>query len=264
MQFALIDNKRVLAAPTLRALCPGCSQPVTAKCGAKRIWHWAHQSERICDRWWEPETQWHRDWKNKFPHDWQESIHQDDQSGEKHIADVKTNHGLVIEFQHSHLKSEERTARERFYKNMFWVVDGTRLKRDYPRFLHGQKSFVAIMRGVFFVNRPEECFPGDWLGSPVPVFIDFRGTAVQDRPEPMRDLLWCLLPGHVLGKSVILALARDNVVNEAINNPVLVEDLLRGQKIVETALAGVQQTRAPAISLPQARAGWGRRRKWRL
>lgn len=264
MRFALIDNKRVLAAPTLRALCPGCFQPVTAKCGSKRIWHWAHRSEMICDRWWESETQWHRDWKSKFPHDWQEIIHHDAQSGEKHIADVKTNHGLVIEFQHSRLKLEERAAREQFYKNMFWIVDGTRLKRDYQRFLKGGKLFVSIAKGIFFINSPEECFPRDWLGSSAPVFIDFQGTEGQVQPEPARNLLWCLLPGQVSGKYVVLALARDNVVNEAINNPALVEDLLRGQKIAETALAAAQQARLPTISLPQARAGWARRRRWRL
>ena len=83
-----------------------------AKCGEQRVWHWAHQGTRTCDRWWEPETKWHRDWKNQFPKDWQEVIHQSD--GEKHIAGVKTESGMVIEFQHSFLRRDEREARENF------------------------------------------------------------------------------------------------------------------------------------------------------
>jgi hypothetical protein len=41
---------------------------------------------------------------------WQEIVHRSD-SGEKHIADVKTDHGWVIEFQHSYLNPEERRSR---------------------------------------------------------------------------------------------------------------------------------------------------------
>jgi len=57
----------------------------------------------MCDNWWENETQWHRDWKNHFPVEWQEVV-QIAEDGEKHIADVKTSEGWVVEFQHSYLK----------------------------------------------------------------------------------------------------------------------------------------------------------------
>ena len=100
-----------------------------AKCGDQRVWHWAHRGVRVCDPWWEPETEWHRAWKNEFPADWQEAIHFA-QTGEKHVADVKTQSGMVIEFQHSFLKTEERMSREAFYRKMVWVVDGRRRKRD--------------------------------------------------------------------------------------------------------------------------------------
>lgn len=92
-----------------------------AKCGGHRVWHWAHRGVRVCDPWWEPETEWHRAWKNEFPVDWQEVVHLA-QSGEKYVADVRTQGGMVIEFQHSFLKVEERTARESFYRPMIWVV----------------------------------------------------------------------------------------------------------------------------------------------
>jgi len=73
-----------------------------------------------------------RDWKNRFPKEWQEVIHHD-LSGEKHIADVKTPDGLIIEFQHSAINPEELASRESFYKNMIWVVDGQRLSREAQR-----------------------------------------------------------------------------------------------------------------------------------
>ena len=83
---------------------------------------------------WESETEWHRSWKNEFPEEWQEVVLIDETSGERHIADVQTEHGVVIEFQHSHIQRAERISREQFYKNMIWVVDASRLKRDMLRF----------------------------------------------------------------------------------------------------------------------------------
>jgi hypothetical protein len=39
---------------------------------------------------------------------------------------VKTDFGVVLEFQHSPLHRDEREARENFYQKMVWVVDGLR------------------------------------------------------------------------------------------------------------------------------------------
>lgn len=60
MRFALVDNERADAAQDLKGVCPGCSQPVIAKCGTRKIWHWAHRAVKMCDQWWEPETDWHK------------------------------------------------------------------------------------------------------------------------------------------------------------------------------------------------------------
>ncbi len=63
---------------------------------------------------------------------------------------MKTEQGFVIEFQHSPLDPQERAAREAFYQNMVWVVDGTRLKKDYPRFLEGRKHIKTGYKNGFF------------------------------------------------------------------------------------------------------------------
>lgn len=201
MHFALINNNRVEAQPQLQGLCLCCSQPVIAKCGTHKIWHWAHRSKINCDNWWEPETEWHRNWKNNYPDDWQEISLRDEKTGEKHIADVRTVHNLVIEFQHSHMDPQERTSREKFYKNMVWVVDGTRLKRDYSRFLKGKKNYFenTIFYNtdnpkIFRVDLIDWCFPSAWLESSVPVIFDFRGDGTMDDPEGIRSSLYCLFP----------------------------------------------------------------------
>jgi len=241
LRFALVNNKRVEATPNLNGLCPGCSQPVIAKCGERRIPHWAHRTKVICDRWWEPETQWHRDWKNSFPEEWQEFI-QHDQSGEKHIADVRNNHGLVIEFQYSHLDPQERAIRERFYQNMVWVVDATRLKRDYPRFLKGKSDLrPANIRGFFLLSFPEELFPAEWLQSSVPVFFDFRGVAPTESLDTTRELLWCLLPGRAERSAVVYALSRKDFVEIASNEPNLLQNT---HVIVSNVAQYIQQMRA--------------------
>ena len=134
MKFAIVDGKKVEATPGARGLCPSCISEMIAKCSPekKRVWHWAHKGKRSCDPWWENETEWHRAWKGYFPDDWQEVVHRAE-NGEKHIADVKTDQGWVLEFQHSYLKSEERYSREAFYRKLVWVVDGTRTSRSFLR-----------------------------------------------------------------------------------------------------------------------------------
>lgn len=134
MKYAIIDGNKAEAKPGQKGQCPLCSSELIARCGKIKIHHWAHKSVKICDNWWENETQWHRDWKNQFPIEWQEVVHIAE-GGEKHIADVKTSEGWVVEFQHSYLKHEERVSRDRFYgPKLVWVVDGDRTKSSFKKF----------------------------------------------------------------------------------------------------------------------------------
>ena len=97
MRFALVNGQRHEAQPNLVGKCQNCDRPMVAKCGEVRIWHWAHQGKRFCDPWWENKTEWHRKWQAEFPDAWQEIVHHDE-TGEKHIADLKTDRGWIIEF----------------------------------------------------------------------------------------------------------------------------------------------------------------------
>jgi competence protein CoiA len=131
---------------------------------------------------------------------------------EKHIADIVTNQNLVVEFQHSYILPEERVAREAFYKNMIWVVDGARRKRDCQRFLKGRSSFVAIGPGLYKVFDFEDFWPACWIGSHVPVVVDFSG--VQSTPEDpsLKDVLYCLFPTRIGRYGVVAALSREILV----------------------------------------------------
>ncbi len=146
---------------------------MVAKCGEVKVWHWAHKGGRLCDIWWENETEWHRAWKGQFPVNWQEVVHEAD-TGEKHIADVKTDRGWVIEFQHSYLKPEERRSRGTFYPKLIWVVDGTRRKRDGTQLLKAWEEGVHVgpnswVRRAFSDNC---VLLREWAGSYAPIFFD--------------------------------------------------------------------------------------------
>lgn len=152
-----------------------------AKCGETNAWHWAHQGRRpFCDPWWENKTEWHRSWQDQFPTAWQEVFHTSG-GGERHIADVKTDQGWVIEFQHSYLKPDERRAREAFYRKLMWVVDGTRRERDRRQLLKAWEDGVGVPARNSPVRKTfaDDCrLLGEWAGSSVPVFFDLGDAEV--------------------------------------------------------------------------------------
>ncbi len=178
MKFALANGQRQEAQPNVSGECLGCGRPMVAKCGEVRVWHWAHKGRLFCDPWWENETKWHRDWKDQFPADWQEIVHPAG-DGQRHIADVKTGDGWVIEFQHSYIKPEERRSREAFYPKLIWVVNGTRRKKDRAQLISAWKEGVpvpgsSLVRRAFLVD----CGPllREWAGSNAPIFFDLGET----------------------------------------------------------------------------------------
>ncbi len=92
-------------------------------------------------------------------------------SGELHIADVKTAADLVIEFQRSSIHPDEVRAREDFYGQMIWVIDGQKNEADRFNFRNmrsnpnsdGISQFQWFGRSTLFSR---------WH-TLKPVFIDF-------------------------------------------------------------------------------------------
>jgi competence CoiA-like predicted nuclease len=65
--YAEINDTKVESAKGINGFCPICGSEFIPKCGIRKINHWAYKGPKTCDPWWEPETDWHRSWKNKFP-----------------------------------------------------------------------------------------------------------------------------------------------------------------------------------------------------
>ena len=195
MKFAVVEGERREPHPGFSAECPGCGNAMIAKCGQHRVWHWAHRGTRSCDAWWESETEWHRGWKNHFPKDWQEIIH-GSKDGEKHIADVKTEGGVVLEFQHSLLRRDERESREAFYPKMVWVVDGRRRARDRAQFFASLGAAMVVNRTPLMFSVPSNggALLRDWEASRVPVYFDFGIGETGDTSRFDTTALWRLNP----------------------------------------------------------------------
>ena len=150
--------------PGAAAFCPGCNSPVIAKCGQINVWHWAHVSNMDCDEWYEPESLWHLGWKDYFPVDNQEVVMK------PHRADVRTDRGVVIELQHSHISVEEAQKREAFYKNMIWVINGNDFEERFCRMQQdGYEKFKWY--------HPRKT----WQFTTKPVYIDFGYTLFEIR-----------------------------------------------------------------------------------
>lgn len=218
MKYALVDGIKTEAAKGIKGICQVCKSELIAKCGEIKVNHWAHKNISECDPWWENETEWHRSWKNYFPSEWQEILLPDEKTGEKHIADVRTVHGLVIEFQYSKLSKQERISREEHYKNMIWVVDGTRAKGHYPKFIKGKKYLHKTNKqGCFLIDYPNLCFPLEWLESKVPVIFDYRGTESINDQEDTKSHLYCILPKQENRREVwLIKISREDFIKNTI------------------------------------------------
>lgn len=210
MKYALVENTRTEPAKGAAGRCPACGSEVIARCGDVRVHHWAHKGNRNCDFWWESETPWHREWKGQFPSTWQEVVHHDNASGEKHIADVKTAEDWVIEFQHSYLQPEERRAREAFYPKLVWIVDGLRRKRDVAQFETALNDNALLCTNplILRVHYPKECrLLVEWQYGKVPVFFDFH-----DPSDSADTWLWLLFPGELTKGTYIARISRKDFI----------------------------------------------------
>lgn len=159
MKWALSNNERIEATPNSKALCPVCNNEVISKCGTIKIWHWSHLSNKDCDNWYEPESEWHRNWKNLFPKEQQEVITK--KENKYHIADIKTKNGLVIELQNSSISSEDIEKREKFYENMIWVLNSSELGNGLN---FRQKNNIITFRW----KHP----PKSWWYATKPIYLD--------------------------------------------------------------------------------------------
>lgn len=201
MKFALLKKERIEASKGAKGICPCCGSELVARCGEIKVHHWAHK-KKCDDHWWENETEWHRNWKNQFPKEWQEII-QRDESDEKHIADLITSSGWTIEFQHSPISKEERGSRDYFYNKLIWIVDGTRRKTDIEQFDNLIYHSINISNEPFILRVFDEWtlerlrLNQEWSSSKSLVLFDFGKSEVNYRDEyKSNEDLWLIHPSR--------------------------------------------------------------------
>lgn len=199
MQYALVDNEKVEATPKMTGRCQLCELEVFSKCGEVNIWHWSHKKHESCDGWYEPETEWHRNWKIVFGKENSEIVIKRD--GVKHIADILTSNEVVIELQNSPIRKPDIRKREFFYGvRMLWILNGQSFKQNFsffkerkatniipatikvPEFINTAKGWVRYNPGdlpkIEIEQTQGESFSWSWARkswseTERPVFIDF-------------------------------------------------------------------------------------------
>lgn len=159
-----------------RGTCPGCHAATVAKCGTQVVWHWAHLAGVDCDTWYEPRTEWHKQWQSVVP-----AYRREVPLG-NHRADVVTADGRIVEFQHSYLSTEDITARESFYRgDLIWIWDAREAyeaerirvweKGDFVTFHWSHpRTTIAACRKVVYLDLGESLLtihklnPEKWSG----------------------------------------------------------------------------------------------------
>jgi len=177
MEWATKNNSKIKAFPGIEANCPLCNGEVIPKCGSIKVWHWAHKIGDDCDSWSEPESQWHKDWKNEFPIECQEVIIKgldwDEENDKmifvKHRADIKFEE-KIIELQNSPISSEEIKKREGFYDNMIWLVNGKELFAGLE--LRKKDDYYT-----FRLKNP----PKSWFSATKRIYIHLNGYMARSR-----------------------------------------------------------------------------------
>src|SRR5690554_4123222 len=154
MLLALLNNKLVPPTNNREARCPLCKAEVIAKRGDINIHHWAHKKREDCDSWTEPETYWHKSWKESFPIQSREFVFE--RNGKKHFADVYTDAKIVIELQNSSISSKTIEERETFYgKRMLWVINGGRFRERI--------SFLIDAEAIKLVEGEDYRFSSNYI-----------------------------------------------------------------------------------------------------
>lgn len=101
------------------------------------------------------ESDWHAEWKSRFPEEWREI------AVGNHRADVRTESGIVLEFQNSPISLDEVREREAAYQDMIWVVNVSGL-------YYGLRILQKDGRLVFRWKYPRDL----WWQASKPVYLD--------------------------------------------------------------------------------------------
>ena len=158
-----VTGARIRATRGARGSCPSCEAPLIPKCGELVSHHWAHQAEHDCDSWAEPESEWHRSWKARFPIDWAEVVIQ----GKLSKLERKTSEPIA------YLAGHERKPVQHFVGAGRWDDEGVmaELRRHVAEELAEAEAVLVLDPSAFPKSGADSCAAG---GDP------HRGPGVAD------------------------------------------------------------------------------------
>lgn len=117
MQFAIDENGiRTSINNSIKGKpykCPCCGSEVIQKKGDIMIWHFAHKSLADCVDYYDHKGEWHRAMQELFPEKNREVYEKTFMY--RHIFDVLTDKGRIIEFQHSPISQNDFEDRTHHY-----------------------------------------------------------------------------------------------------------------------------------------------------
>lgn len=213
--------------------CELCGREVGARLGDIRVNHWYHLDGRgDCDPWHEPKGEWHRKVQDCFPVARQEYVmrRQIDGTIVKHIADIYTKSGYVIEVQMSPLSLSKIAEREAFYERIVWLVSGHNPMTENfhtdnfmreAEFVQGDGfEYLVVPEKSHAINR-------HWANRPGFVFFDFDPESGVDFGQ--KDIV-CLVPGTARHGYCVCRIIKERELIDAFlgdNAPAFIADMMR-------------------------------------
>ena len=127
--YAIDKKTQIFPSKGIHGYCLDCGKEVISKCGTIVSHHFAHVADSDCgSQYHDHKTEWHQSWQHSvipaLPGKNVEVTIEKDTAIKR--ADLISNSGFIIEFQHSPLSIIERQEREKHYGNMLWVIHTTK------------------------------------------------------------------------------------------------------------------------------------------
>jgi len=225
--FKVIDkNNKILDVDDTKKgeeyYCPICHNPVRKIAGEINAHHFRHIPNSNCpDNWEYDMSEWHRKMQLIFDDCFREVVVEKD--GQKHRADILKD-GVVIEFQHSNLSSQDFRERNIFYLScgykVVWVFDITESVSSH-RF---SISYVSNSDLSCIWNNPKR-------------FLKFiPNSAFKSNPNFSVCLCWDTESGYEIGKIKDADYSFKKIKLEIL--PELSNDLILDSLFVENGING--------------------------
>ena len=128
--LALDKTTQIFPSKGIHGFCIDCGEEVISKCGTIVSHHFAHTINSNCgSKYHDNKSEWHQEWQHTvvpaIPGKNVEVTISLNNAIKR--ADLISNSGYIVEFQHSPLSIPERLDREQHYKKMIWVVHTDRM-----------------------------------------------------------------------------------------------------------------------------------------